>query len=169
VRSRYGDLPPEIETKEIVARAGEQCLDEQGNVRVQHGFMKGVFAGMTGWLRDHGISVPFTNVELQGILHKSGEWAKNGPDLEASRPKTLQEKVVGQVSQLSGLFIGKILGVKDGVVTQKVGRGGETVLHSMADLSAPVVEGEVAEIAYKDGKGIVKSPERGHEKGMGGR
>lgn len=78
VRSRYGELPPDIETKEIVARAGEQCLDEQGNVRVQYGFMKGVFAGMTSWLRDHGIAVPFTNVELQGILHKGGEWAKNG-------------------------------------------------------------------------------------------
>ncbi|RWA45609.1 hypothetical protein AU476_00835 [Cupriavidus sp. UYMSc13B] len=81
VRSRYGELPPDIETKEIVARAGEQCLDAQGNVRIQYGFMKGVFSGVAGWLRDHGISVPFTNVELQGILHKSGEWAKSGPEV----------------------------------------------------------------------------------------
>ena len=166
VQSRYGDLPPDIETKEIVARAGELCLDDRGNVRVEYGFMKGVFAGMTGWLRDHGISVPFTNVELQGILHKSGEWAKNGPDLEARRPMTLQEKVVGQVSQLSGLFVGKILGIKDGVATQKIGRSGETVLHSMANLSAPVVEGEVAEIVYKDGKGMVKSNEPSRARGV---
>lgn len=159
VRSRYGDLPEDIETKEIVARAGEQCLDEQGNVRVQYGFMKGVFAGVAGWLRDHGISVPFTNVELQGILHRSGEWAKNGSGLDAGRrERPLHEKVFGK---LSGLFVGKILGVKDGVVTQKVGRAGATVLHSTADLSRPVEVGEIAEIAYKDGKGMVKAPNRG--------
>ena len=76
ILSRYGVLPPEIETKEIVARAGEQCLDASGNVKVAYGFMKSVFAGVTGWLRDHGISVPFTNTELQGIMHSAGEWIK---------------------------------------------------------------------------------------------
>ena len=76
IRSRYGELPPEIETKEIVARAGELCLDGMGNVRVSFGFMKSVFAGVAGWLRDHGISVPFTNTELQGIMHDAGEWVK---------------------------------------------------------------------------------------------
>lgn len=164
VRSRYGELPPDIETKEIVARAGEQCLDEQGNVRVQYGFMKGVFAGMAGWLRDHGISVPFSNVELQGILHKSGEWAKNGTGLEVGRrEQTLPQKVVGK---LSGLFVGKILGVADGVVTQKVGRAGETVMHSMADLTGPVAIGDIAEITYKDGKGVVRNHERGQVHGL---
>lgn len=76
ILSRYGELPPEIETKEIVARAGEMCLDEKGNVKVAFGFMKSVFAGIAGWLRDHGISVPFTNAELQGIMHGAGEWIK---------------------------------------------------------------------------------------------
>ena len=80
ILSRYGELPPEIETKEIVARAGEQCLDSSGNVKVSYGFMKGVFAGVTGWLRDHGISVPFTNAELQGIMHNAGEWVKKDRD-----------------------------------------------------------------------------------------
>ncbi len=164
VRSRYGVLPPDIQTKEIVARAGEQCLDEQGNVRVQYGFMKGVFAGVSGWLRDHGISVPFTNVELQGILHKSAEWAKDGPLLGAGRrEQSLQEKVVGK---LSGLFIGKIVGVGDGVVTQKIGRAGEAVVHSMADLSRPVEVGEIAEIAYQDGKGVVREQDRGQVRGV---
>lgn len=76
IRSRYGELPPEIETKEIVARAGEMCLDEKGDVKVAFGFMKSVFAGVAGWLRDHGISVPFTNTELQGIMHNAGQWIK---------------------------------------------------------------------------------------------
>jgi len=73
ILQRYGVLPPQDETKEIVARAGEQCLDDTGNVKVGFGFMKSVFAGVAGWLRDHGISVPFTNTELQGIMHDAGE------------------------------------------------------------------------------------------------
>lgn len=149
VRARYGELPADIETREIVARAGEQCLDEQGNVRVHFGFMKGVFAGVSSWLRDHGVSMPFTNTELQGILHNSGQWAKGSRSLKAQA--VLQVPV-----KLAGLFIGKILGIENGLVEQRIGRVGETVWHSMADLSAPVQVGEVAEIAYLDGKGIVK-------------
>jgi hypothetical protein len=80
ILSRYGELSPEIETREIVARAGEQCLDEFGNVKVAFGFMKSVFAAITGWLRDHGIGIAFTNTELQGIMHSAGEWVKqDGP------------------------------------------------------------------------------------------
>ena len=76
ILSRYGVLPPEIETKEIVARAGEMCLDESGNVKVAFGFMKSVFAGVAGWLRDQGLTIPFSNLELQGIMHDAGNWIK---------------------------------------------------------------------------------------------
>lgn len=79
IQNRYGALPPEMETMEIVASAGEQCLDEKGNIRVEFGFMKGVFASIAGWLRDHGISFPFSNTELQGIMHNAGEWIKRDP------------------------------------------------------------------------------------------
>lgn len=63
-----------------------------------------------------------------------------------------------------GLFIGKVLEVTNGVVTQKIGRSGETVQHAMTDLSRPVAVGEIAEIAYKDGKDMVKNnePSRSH-------
>jgi len=74
IRTRYGVLPPEQETKEIVARAGEKCLDDTGNVKIGFGFMKSVFAGVAGWLRDHGFKVPFSNTELQGIMHDAGKW-----------------------------------------------------------------------------------------------
>lgn len=95
ILSRYGELPPEIETREIVARAGEQCLDESGNVKVSLGFMKGVFAGITGWLRDHGISVPFTNTELQGIMHNAGEWVKlDGPGRAPVYPNSMTNGLV---------------------------------------------------------------------------
>jgi hypothetical protein len=77
VAGLYGPLPPDEETKEIVARAGEECLDERGDLKVAFGFMKGVFSGICCWLRDHGVAVPFTHLELQGILHSSGQWAKS--------------------------------------------------------------------------------------------
>lgn len=162
IRARYGDLPPDIETKEIVARAGEQCLDEQGQVRVQYGFMKGVYAGVAGWLRDHGIKVPFTNIELQGILHKSGEWAKNAPGIDAGKAVSGRET---PLAKLNGLFLGKILGVANGVATQKIGRAGETMLHSLADLSRPVEVGELAEITYRNGKGAVREAGVGQDRG----
>lgn len=165
VKSRYGDLPPDIETKEIVARAGEQCLDEQGNLRVRFGFMKGVFAGVASWIRDHGISVPFTNVELQGILHNSGEWAKNAPAVgTAVRTKPMHERVA---ARLGGLFVGKIVAMGDRAVTQRVGRDGETVDHLISDLSRPLQLGELAEITYRDGKGVVNRPGRDQDHGIG--
>lgn len=74
VGEAYGVLSPMEETKEIVARAGEQCLDEKGSIRVGFGFMKGVFAGVVSWLRDKGLSFPFSNFELQGIIHNAGRW-----------------------------------------------------------------------------------------------
>lgn len=73
---RYGELAPEQETKEIVARAGELCLDEQGSVKPEFGFMKGVFAKIASFLRDLGFKIPFTNVELQGIIHNAGKWVE---------------------------------------------------------------------------------------------
>ena len=100
IKSRYGDLSPEIETKEMVARAGELCLDEKGDVKVEFGFMKSVFAGITGWLRDHGIKVPFTNTELQGIMHSAGEWIKVGPEL--SREGLQQQGVAVPVHSFAG-------------------------------------------------------------------
>ncbi|WP_150124108.1 KfrB domain-containing protein [Cupriavidus nantongensis] len=65
-----------------------------------------------------------------------------------------------------GLFIGRVLGIADGMVTQKVGRAGETVTHRIADLSGPVTVGEITEIAYKDGKGVVREQDRGQARGV---
>lgn len=74
IKRRYGALPAETETKEIVARAGEKCLDADGNIKVGFGFMKSVYAGAANWLRDKGFKIPFTNTELQGIMHDAGKW-----------------------------------------------------------------------------------------------
>lgn len=91
ILSRYGELPPHILTMEIVALAGEQCLDDQGNVRIEFGFMKGVYAGIAGWLRDMGLRIPFSNVELQGIMHNCGQWIAKEP--EPKRPQVMPEGV----------------------------------------------------------------------------
>ncbi|HJV75088.1 MAG TPA: LPD23 domain-containing protein [Noviherbaspirillum sp.] len=80
IRERYGVLPPEIETKEMIARAGEQCLDADGNIKIGFGFMKSVFSRISGWLRDLGFRSPFTNLELQGIMHSAGQWIKEEPN-----------------------------------------------------------------------------------------
>lgn len=156
IRSRYGELPPEIETKEIVARAGEQCLDEVGNVRVSFGFMKSVFAGVAKWLRDHGIAVPFTNTELQGIMHDAGEWVKRAVD--DKEPEHASDLLTGRYS-------GKVLGVANGVMTQKVGRGGEAVMHSLSNLTKPVNVGDVVDIHYQDGLGVVSGPAAALDRG----
>ncbi len=74
IKIRYGVLPAESETKEIVARAGEKCLDADGQVKIEYGFMKSVYAGAANWLRDKGFKIPFTNTELQGIMHDAGKW-----------------------------------------------------------------------------------------------
>lgn len=83
IRQRYGVLPADMETKEMVARAGELCLDDAGNVRIQYGFMKQVISGVASWLRNHGFTIPFSNIELQGIMHAAGQWVKReqeGPE-----------------------------------------------------------------------------------------
>lgn len=179
IRGRYGELPPEIETKEIVARAGEQCLDDKGEIKVSFGFMKGVFAGIAGWLRDHGIGVPFTNLELQGIMHNAGEWVKQGPVQEqgqVQRPARGADGVDGAVVLNSfaggrplvadGIHSGRVIDVAGGVVTQKTGRADdEIVLHSMERLSDAVKIGDVVDIKYVGGEGQVNGPAVGVGRG----
>ena len=65
----------------------------------------------------------------------------------------------------NGYFVGEILDVAGSVVTQKIGRDGRTVMHDLKALSAPVAKGEVVDIKYAGGVGVVK--ERGIEAGVG--
>jgi len=176
IRRRYGALTAEIETKEIVARAGEICLDDTGQIRVEFGFMKAVYAGMTSWLRDHGIKVPFSNVELQGIIHNASEWIKiasNGPTVSrtlmastaGTQPQDPMSKSSLSAHNLSlgpeilpvsqGTYFGKIVALSNGKVTQKTGRFSETVIHSVEQLSEKVAVGEIVQINYEAGAGII--------------
>lgn len=64
----------------------------------------------------------------------------------------------------TGAFSGKILNIVDGVASQKINRSGLTVLHLLSSLSKPVCIGDVVDIRYVRGLGIVdvrKTPEVG--------
>ena len=61
----------------------------------------------------------------------------------------------GETLVSSGLHCGRVLSVLDGIVTQKVSREGGTVAHAARALSLPVVVGQVVDIKYVGGVGVV--------------
>lgn len=78
IRDMYVDdngdfnLTPQQEADEIAAFAVENAIDPvTGEFKPGFGFFKQVWAKVAEFLRDLGISVKFTNVELQGLLVSS--------------------------------------------------------------------------------------------------
>ena len=78
VRSQYVaengqyNLSPAQEADEIAARAVELAIDTvAGEFKPGYGWLKSVFAKVAEFLRSIGITVPFTNLELQGALVNS--------------------------------------------------------------------------------------------------
>lgn len=59
----------------------------------------------------------------------------------------------------TGRHIGVVLGIEGGIVFQRVGRGGEVTQHLESMLSAPVAVGDLVDIAYQDGCGVVSGRE----------
>ena len=54
-----------------------------------------------------------------------------------------------------GVFNGQIVQINEGVATQRVGRDGSTVKHDVSVLSQTVNVGQVVDIKYQDGLGLV--------------
>jgi hypothetical protein len=146
----YDPLSPEDETREIIAHAGESCLDERGNIKIDHAFMKPVFANIASWLRDHGIGVPWSNFELQGVIINAGKYAKQENKMSLT---SLKEK--------SGLYSGKILDIQGNIVIQKTGCKLTDVERHLFSASAtkPII-GEVVNIAYKNKQPTVLMKEK---------
>jgi hypothetical protein len=77
IRKTYVDengkfnLTPNQEADEIAAAVAQGAIDENGNVKAGFGFMKAVYAKIAQFLRDMGITIKFTNTELQGLLTES--------------------------------------------------------------------------------------------------
>ena len=55
-----------------------------------------------------------------------------------------------------GSFSGQVLSVANGVVVQRVSRDGKTVCHDMSKLSAQFAVGDVVDVQYRGGQGVVK-------------
>jgi len=88
VRELYVDddgnfnLSPAEEANEIAAFAVEEALDADGNFKPGFGFMKEVFAKIAQFLRDLGINIEFTNLELQGMLVAAAKNLEAGKRLD---------------------------------------------------------------------------------------
>lgn len=88
VRETYVDdngdfnLNPAQEADEIAAFAVEQALDADGNFNPGFGFLKQVWAKIADFLRELGIPIKFTNVELQGMLVASMRGLEAGQRLD---------------------------------------------------------------------------------------
>jgi hypothetical protein len=78
VLATHGELSPEEMADEIIARAAEAAIDADGNVRPGFGWFKRILAQVAAWLRAHGMDVPFTHAELQGILRASAANLERG-------------------------------------------------------------------------------------------
>lgn len=64
-----------------------------------------------------------------------------------------------------GRYNGAVVEVKEGVVTQRINRAGDTVRHDANKLNSVPVLGMVVDIQYRQGRGQVGAP--GHDKGQG--
>ena len=64
-----------------------------------------------------------------------------------------------------GAFVGPVLSVENGVVTQKINREGGTVCHDASKLSERIDIGDVMDVAYLGGRGVVKSVELASQRG----
>ncbi len=89
---------------------------------------------------------------LQQVRNQFGpEW------LEAVKAEDLI--VVEPINE--GQHIGPILAIKDGLIQQSIGRGA-TVWHAISSLDSPSPKvGDMAEIRYAGGRGLVKGNEQG--------
>lgn len=56
-----------------------------------------------------------------------------------------------------GAFSGRVMEIDDGVMVQRVNRDGRTVQHDVSKLSLAVAVGDVVDISYKDGAGVVSN------------
>jgi len=92
VRALYVDkdgkfnLSPAEESDEIAAFATEQAIDPvTGEFNPGYGWLKSVFAKVAEFLRSVGIHIPFSNLELQGLLVRSMRNLERGARQDAGQ------------------------------------------------------------------------------------
>lgn len=57
--------------------------------------------------------------------------------------------------ELEGTYSGRVVKITDGLAVQRINREGETVQHDMTKLSTVVQVGDVVDIQYRGGQGVV--------------
>lgn len=67
----------------------------------------------------------------------------------------------------AGNYVGPVLEVQDGVVTQRINARGEVVRHCVAALTQPVAVGDVPQVAYQAGVGRVSGVRQQRDLGQG--
>lgn len=95
------------------------------------------------YIRDGHITIPV-------LAYDRDEWWACHAKWLAQREVKTQCPVVQD-----GVYVGKVLDITHGVVTQKVNRDGSVVQHLMSQLSEPVEVDVVIEIGYTNGIGNV--------------
>lgn len=71
VRETHGNLDPNEQAAEIVARAAERAVDADGNIRPGFAWFKRMLSHIAEFLRSRGVDVAFTNAELAGLLSRA--------------------------------------------------------------------------------------------------
>jgi len=119
---------------------------------------------------------------LTGIVHDVSKMDKvpqlgsavsvNYRDGAGHVASVMQQSLDFAETVVSGVYSGTVLDVSNGIVTQKVGRMGETVRHEVERLGgvgAAVKNGDLMEVRYKDGMGAVaiRSKEKAAGVGVG--
>lgn len=136
----------------------------------------------TPWTQD---GKPYTKRDMQTLSHGNDNVAKQLIDaanargewvliLAAAKNMGLDRVDAGKLTTLletgdgpdRGMFVGKIVGVDTdkGLVFQATGRGDGVVL-PLDKLSRPVEVGEMATIAFKNGRGTVLDREQSRDRG----
>lgn len=147
----YSVGSPFSDTKEFrnASKAAQAFLDEKSENRpyvirseIQpNGRDSASFVGMTSMSERDGIKNFHKFAGLTDVVFKDA-----------------YHEVVKVVKE--GTYSGKVLDIADGVVTQKINREGDTVRHDVANLSATVNIGDVIDIQYHDGTGLVAGKDK---------
>ena len=80
---------------------------------------------------------------------------KMAQSAEKSIIKPMIEQVSSPAVVVDGMFTGPVMSIADGLAVQRVNRAGDTVLHDVSKLSAPVKAGDFLDVRYQNGRGEV--------------
>lgn len=106
-----------------------------------------------------GVVRPMVDINVIGVDAKAiAAEADNAAEHVAvvvSMPAAQQSLLFADAVVSAGMHSGLVLGVVDGIVTQRTNRDGTTKHHDLRALSMPVAVGDVVEIKYAGGVGVV--------------